>query len=147
MHYIEEVRDLFSVGQEYYIGHCISSDFKLGKGIAVLFDRYFNMRERLFQHYPNYHTQFKKNNCQGDVLLVGRVFNLVTKEYYYQKPTYRSLEQALWKLRALCIGNNISYLALPRIGSGLDRLSWGKVSTLIKQIFLDVEINILICSL
>ena len=35
MIYKEEIRDLFSVPDDYYFAHCISADFKLGAGIAV----------------------------------------------------------------------------------------------------------------
>ena len=35
MRYREEVRDLFSVPEEYGLVHCISADFAMGKGIVV----------------------------------------------------------------------------------------------------------------
>lgn len=39
MIYKEEKRDLFSVPNDYYLAHCISADFALGKGIAVEFNK------------------------------------------------------------------------------------------------------------
>lgn len=41
----------------------------------------------------------------------------------------------------------IQYLAMPKIGCGLDRLQWGKVREIIKDVFNDVNIEILVCSL
>ena len=38
MIYREEVRDLFSVPDDYYLAHCISADFGMGKGIVVEFN-------------------------------------------------------------------------------------------------------------
>ena len=42
----EEKRDLFTVDSKYYLAHCISDDFALGKGIAVEFRSRYNMGDR-----------------------------------------------------------------------------------------------------
>lgn len=47
MNYREEVRDLFSVPDDYFPAHCISADFEMGKGIAVEFKRRFDMKRKL----------------------------------------------------------------------------------------------------
>ena len=52
MRYREEVRDLFSVPEEYGLVHCISADFAMGKGIVVEFNRRFDMKRRLQRGYP-----------------------------------------------------------------------------------------------
>jgi hypothetical protein len=36
-------------------------------------------------------------------------------------------------------------LAMPKIGCGLDRLQWGRVSEMLKEIFSDYDIDIIIC--
>ena len=51
MIYIEEYGDLFQVDKKYYLCHCISSDFALGKGIAVEFNKRYNMRAKLNAMY------------------------------------------------------------------------------------------------
>ena len=48
MIYKEEVRDLFSVPEDYYLAHCISADFGMGKGIAVEFVKRFDTRNQLY---------------------------------------------------------------------------------------------------
>ena len=35
MIYREENMDLFSVSDDYYLAHCISADFDMGRGIVV----------------------------------------------------------------------------------------------------------------
>lgn len=35
MTYSEENKDLFTVPGDYYLAHCISTDFGMGKGIVV----------------------------------------------------------------------------------------------------------------
>ena len=54
MIYREEVRDLFSVSDDYYLAHCISEDFALGAGIAVEFNNRFDMRKKLKEEFPDF---------------------------------------------------------------------------------------------
>lgn len=44
MIYKEEKCDLFLVSEDYFLAHCISADFGMGKGIVVEFNRRFNMK-------------------------------------------------------------------------------------------------------
>lgn len=50
MIYKEEKRDLFSVPDNYYLAHCTSADFALGKGIAVEFDKRFDWDKNLYKN-------------------------------------------------------------------------------------------------
>ena len=70
--------------------------------------------------------------------------NLVTKERYWGKPTYQSMEAALQALKRLCRQEGIEGLAMPCIGCGLDRLAWGKVSAMIREVFSDTACDILV---
>lgn len=54
MQYKEEIRDLFSVSEDYYLAHCISADFGMGKGIAVEFNKNFDMKRILKDKYPDF---------------------------------------------------------------------------------------------
>ena len=82
-------------------------------------------------------------------LLEGRVFNLVTKIRYYEKPTYQSMTDSLKRMRVICDGlgeaRNIHKIAMPTIGCGLDRLQWDRVSEIIKEVFKDSDLEILVC--
>ncbi len=42
MNYREEKRDLFTLGADYVLAHCISADFALGAGIAKVFKETLN---------------------------------------------------------------------------------------------------------
>lgn len=136
MKYSEIKFDLFKVDSLYYLVHCISADYELGKGIAVQFEKRFNLRLELFrigsQTYP-------------DCIQIDRVFNLVTKKKYSGKPTYKTLIASLQMLKEQVVEKNIDKLAMPKIGCGLDKLEWPAVSELIKYIFADVDVDILIC--
>lgn len=143
MNYEEKRKDLFSVSNEYYLAHCISADFALGKGIAVEFNKRFDMRNKLLSKYPGYELP----PIGGDCILEERVLNLITKERYFLKPTLQSMMFALLKMRDICEENNIKKVAMPTIGAGLDRLNWSSVSKEIHNIFEDTDIEILVCRL
>ena len=136
-----EKRDLFTMPHGYYLAHCISADFALGAGIAKTFDSVYNMRFKLFRKYPNYEYD------GGDALLVDNVFNLVTKQKCWHKPTYNSLRESLEMMKEYIDFIGIDKLAMPRIASGLDKLEWSKVYDIICEVFEDMNIEIVICDL
>ena len=144
MTYTEREGDLFDYGGERCLVHCISADFALGKGIAAEFQRRFQTRDRLRERYKDYLSRCREEKILGDCLPVDGVMNLVTKERYWGKPTYRSMEAALQALKRLCRQEGIEGLAMPCIGCGLDRLAWGKVSAMIREVFSDTACDILV---
>lgn len=138
-------KDLFTVPEEYYLAHCISADFALGAGIAVLFCRKFDMRNKLRTKYPDYLNEYIANDCEGQCILEGRTFNLITKERCFHKPTYESLRKSLEKMKAMCLELGITKLAMPKIGCGIDGLYWPIVSEMIQNVFKDTKIEIMVC--
>ena len=147
MKYKEEVKDLFSVSEDYYFAHCISADFGMGKGIVVEFNKRFDMKHILQRKYPEYAKHFMDCKISGDCILEGRVLNLITKERYFHKPTLAAMKAALQKMKEICERESIYKIAMPTIGAGLDRLKWEDVATQIKNVFEDTEIEILVCKL
>ena len=136
-----ETKDLFTVPQGYYLAHCISADFALGAGIAKTFDQVYNMRYKLFREYGDYQYN------GGDAVLIDNVFNLVTKPKCYHKPTYESLREALVTMKDMMEMFDITKLAMPRIGSGLDKLNQDMVYDIICEVFENSNVEILICEL
>lgn len=141
MRYKEQKKDLFSVDSNYYLAHCISADFGMGKGIVVEFNKRFDMKNKLKQLYPNYLQTW----TNGDCLKEGKVFNLITKERYYDKPTLMTFKNALIKLKETCLEENITKIAMPKIGCGLDQLNWNDVKRLLFETFEDTDIEIFVC--
>lgn len=140
MKYLEIRDDLFKYDKEYYLVHCISRDFALGAGIAKEFDKRYSMREKLFLSY-----RYPKYQSCGNVILIDTVFNLVTKNKYWHKPTLESLTSTLYDMKKLCEKNGVSKLAMPKIGCGLDKLNWEDVKQQIMCCFQDTDIEILVC--
>lgn len=147
MTYKEVKGNLFDYANSAVLVHCISADFALGKGIAKEFDKRYNMRAKLQSSYPGYLSYYNINDIGGSVLMVDNVANLITKERYWMKPTYKTLRESLVQLVAICVTNNISDIAMPLIGCGLDRLEWSKVSKMIQEVFSGININITVVML
>ena len=124
--------DLFAASDDVYLVHCISKDYKMGAGIAVEFNKRFSLRARL----SRINIQFP--SC----VQVGRVFNLITKEKYWHKPTYETMHIALIALKKLCQNQNIHHIAMPKLGCGLDNLSWNHVKRTVTDVFKDYDIQI-----
>lgn len=147
MTYKEEIMDLFSVPEDYYLVHCISADFGMGKGIVVEFNKRFDMKHKLQIKYPDYLNQFTRHRTGGDCILEGRVLNLITKERYYEKPTIITMRLALQKMKKICIEQCVEKIAMPTIGAGLDRLKWNDVVKQIEDVFGNEDIEILVCKI
>lgn len=145
MTYSEENKDLFTVSEDYNLAHCISADFGMGKGIVVEFNKRFDLKRKLQSKYPDYLNQYTHKRISGDCLLEGKVFNLITKERYFNKPTIITMRLALEKMKQICLENYIKKIAMPVIGCGLDRLNWNDVSEQIKSVFTDTDVEILVC--
>lgn len=127
---LKEVRgDLFSSPSTEALCHCIARDYKLGKGIAKLFRDKFGRIDEL-----------KDSGARVGGLAVlkdGRrfLYNLVTKEKYSDTPSYESLRKSLEAMKVHCAAHGVESISMPRIGCGLDGLSWPAVRTLIKNVF------------
>ena len=134
--------DLFKSDDKYTLVHCISYDCGMGAGIAKTFDSKMPQMKKLLK------STIRENNMKGyfAILYIGdrNVINLITKERYWHKPSYSSLKASLLNAKEITIHNNIKYLAMPVIGCGLDRLQWSKVSAMIKEIFADTDIEIVV---
>jgi hypothetical protein len=143
----EEQRDLFTVPTDYILVHCISADLVMGAGIAKEFTRR-GVKAQLQRDYQDIEV--------GDCLVSDTTgwraeLNLVTKEKYWQKPTYDSLKTALVnarinaKILALMNDDKPVKLAMPKIGCGLDHLQWVKVKEIIEEVFANTDVEILVC--
>lgn len=145
LNYKEEERDLFTAPGSYHLVQCISADFAMGKGIAVQFNEHFNTKENLKKKYGDMRCEWDNSENKGFCVQDGRVFNLVTKKRCFLKPTEATMQNALECLRKQVQEQNIKYLAMPRIGAGLDKMQWGTVRDIIIKVFGDDDITILVC--
>lgn len=139
MIFIQEKGDLFDLKDTHLLVHCISRDCVLGAGIASSFRHHFpEMPNDLFR-YMQVNDNAINRKC---LIYMNRVANLITKDRYFNKPTYDSLRASLIELREIIIRKQYTKIAMPRIGCGLDRLSWRKVKLIIEEELgiLDIEV-------
>jgi O-acetyl-ADP-ribose deacetylase (regulator of RNase III) len=140
MEFQEIKKDLFSMPEDYCLAHCISADAKMGAGIAVQFRKRFKLSS----------LQGKANRNEllvGECYKVDRVFNLITKSKYWQKPTYDTLTLSLRAMKEICLQEAVNQIAMPEIGCGLDKLQWEKVKEIIMKEFSDTPVQITVCRL
>lgn len=149
MKLIEEQGDLFDLPLKYNLAHCISLDCAMGMGIAKEFDKkYRDLKPILIETikaneitYPitiSVPIEFLED---GDPSIIH---NLITKEKYWHKPSYFTITECIKQLVYQCKRYNTKYLAMPKIGCGLDKLSWNKVRSIIEEEFSDMDIEIMV---
>ena len=140
MYYHEEERDLFSVSTlEYTYVHCISADFALGKGIALEMQQRFKTRDAIRSKAQPFSIPV------GHCVYTEPVLSMITKGRAQSLPTYETMYEALFHLRSAMEQLYIDRVAMPLIGCGLDQLKWPIVRALIKDIFNDMDVEILVC--
>jgi O-acetyl-ADP-ribose deacetylase (regulator of RNase III) len=115
------------------LAHCVSKDLRMGKGIAVKF-------KELFGNVDHLKSQ--------DILVPHLkaddryIFYLITKNRFFDKPTYKSLTASLEELKKCIDALGLTSVSMPQIGCGLDKLEWSKVLKIIHEIFADTDIAI-----
>ena len=124
--------DLFSCVSS--IGHCISNDFKMGKGIAKQFKTKYPKICESSNYFGSHLAVFNVEN--------RFIYNLITKEKFWQKPTYTSLRVSLEQMKGHIEMHKVKCIGLPAIGCGLDKLNWKIVKNLIREIFKNVPVKI-----
>ena len=99
------------------IAHCISADAKMSKGFAETISNHING----LQEYC-----YKSKAFVGSVIPFWDndtnrfVYNLVTKNKFFEKPTLENLRISLENMRGQALLNNVQIITMPKIGSGLD---------------------------
>jgi O-acetyl-ADP-ribose deacetylase (regulator of RNase III) len=121
------------------LAHCVGGDFVMGDGIAVQF------RER----FGNVTFLKALKTRVGEVAVLPLndrfVFNLVTKTVSrHMKPTLEAFAAAVRNLSRLCAELGVQHLAMPQIGSGLDKLDWDVVLPIIVEEFRGVDTQVTI---
>jgi len=135
---VEKKGDLFSCHDTASLGHCISRDLGMGKGIALLFKKKFGGLSELKE----------QSKGIGDVAILKRgkrfVYNMITKDRYFHKPTYSDLRSSLVQIRLHAEKSGVRELCMPRIGCGLDGLLWPNVKAMLNEVFCSSKVTVTI---
>ena len=147
MKYKVEKREILLVPRDYSIVYTMSNDFFNKKGLAAkLSNRYKSMNLTIKRAY-------KKQN-DPSIKCVGfqpkhekrYIIHLLVKERYNSKSDYNTLFDALIQLKDDLLAMDVKKIAMPKIGIGSEGLNWSKVEELIKTVFEDTDIEILVCA-
>jgi len=132
-------KDLFSFTQAS-LAQCVSSDFAMNRGVALYIKDVFGDVPPWFKNkYPVGKCVSKHSQNRGKPVTL---FYLITKSKYFQKPTYHDFVAAVRNLRDQLIASGIRSVAMPLIGTGLDRLPESFVRQVLNDVFEDREIYV-----
>lgn len=134
--YKEIKGDLFT--SDTHMAHCVSADLKMGAGIAKIFKNKYGNVDKLRQQKATV-GGVAVLKCEGIY-----IFYLITKEKYWHKPTYNTLKSSLISMKNYCHDHSITEVSMPKIGCGLDRLSWEKVKSIIRSTLVGIKVNVYI---
>lgn len=139
-----EYGDIFTLAGVHCYAHGCNCAGAMGKGIALQF-RY---------KYPDMYIQYKelcKNGLfqPGDVFEYRQnnecVFNLATQKDWKTKATLDALRISVLKMLESATKQNITAIAMPKIGAGLGGLVWEDVKYVLEAAALHFpDINIIV---
>ena len=121
--------DLFTCPPTSSMAHCVSQDLRMTQGIAHRFRTVFGRVEDLYSQLPR---------VGGVVCLTlsnSFIYYVITKTYFYQKPQLNDYFAALHSLRALVLSHNVTELAIPQLGCGLDCIPTPLFYSALRSIF------------
>ena len=72
------------------------------------------------------------------------IYTLVTKRKFFHRSNYDTLQMSLLAMKSHMERNNIREIAIPRLGSGYDKLHWPTVFSLLYNIFSNSNVQIVI---
>ena len=132
------------IRQPNSMGHCISADARMSKGFAdFLSHRVCGLRStcrkaRLFMGkvYPFWGSTGKRY-----------IYNLLTKERFYEKPNPSTLSKTLEVMKIHASMNGVSAIAIHKLGCGLHQTNWQEVVKLLRDIFAYADVQIVVYTL
>ncbi len=107
---------------------------------------------------PNFCTHFsdlracvqQEKTKRGTLHAISRpekqcwVYNLVTKQKCYEKPTIEDLKHSSLSMREHAIANRVLEIHLPKIACGKDRMNWPEVREFLINIFRNTPLRVTI---
>ena len=153
MKYEEKRADVTKLDKSYVICHCISTDCAMGAGVVVpIKKKHINVKPACVEYtremtrQKSLGTSFRYEDEKGVCYNMFSKFSVRDNAYNLPNGEYlRNLKSCLHDLRNQMVFRGEEKLAMPKIGSGLDRCNWEDVKEAVKDIFSDTNIEILVC--
>lgn len=126
--------DLFD--SQECVAHCVNRDFGMAGGVAYEFKKRYGGVETL-------RSQHRRVGEAAMLVRDGRIiYYLITKKNLGDYPTYDAVEASLNYMYNHCKHNHVDRISIPKIGCGIDRLSWERVEEIVKRVFRDVMVTV-----
>ena len=119
------------------IAHCVSADFKMSAGTALHFKRKFptkyptDLDHSFIPLWPQWLPETRRY-----------LYHLVTKQKYFEKPSYSTLRASLERTRTHAENNSIPKISMPCIR--LDQLDCDEVKLLIQETFRTSPVQVVV---
>lgn len=138
---VEQRGSVWDIGGGLPVVHCVSADLARAAGVAA-------QAVAKLGPFPPVSPPPAVGSviCQPSRGTV-RLFELVTKRRYFQKPSYGSLRQSLVRLTAILLASGVGHVVMPRIGAGRDELEWDVVRSLILDTLCSAGIKVTVATL
>ncbi|KAL9984264.1 hypothetical protein ACROYT_G006538 [Oculina patagonica] len=125
------------------LAHSVSADFDMTDGIANKFRKKYGDYNNLIKKGLN----FQQDSQVGDIAVLERnessfVYYLITREYWWDHATPSSMRACLEQLRKHCQEHGVEKLAIPRLGTGADKIDWPFVKRIVEDVFKETDISI-----
>lgn len=150
MRFAEIKRNILNIPHpEYKIAYCVSADLFMQDTAEQIANKYVKEIQELRKLQKGEKKPLKNyvGRCMAipDWKIESNLLQLVIKEEYHHKANYETIALALHHLRKRCVDEKIEKIAMPPIHIPLDNIEWRKARTLIKNIFSDTQVDIVIC--
>ena len=106
-----------------------------------------------FADFLSHRISGLKSTCRKAKLFMGQVYpfwgstairyiyNLVTEERFCDKRNLSTLPKTLEAMKTHAIKTDVSTIAIPKLGCGLDQMNWQEVVKVLRDIFDYVELK------
>ena len=114
---------------------------------------------RGFADFLSHRNPGLRSRCRKARLFMGQVYpfwdstgkryiyNLVTKKRFCNKPNLSTLSKKLEAMKTHANTNDVSTIAVPKLGCGLDQMNWREVVKLLRDVFAYAEVQIVVYTL
>ena len=121
-------------------GHCVSSDLAMSAGIATQLVLLYPELEKLRPKYRILKAGSLIAHFSSQI--ANWIYNLVTKNRHYDKPTFCNLRKNLCWMKRHMLTYGIKEISLPKTGCGLDNLESAGVFNIILCLFANTDIRV-----
>ncbi|XP_074037225.1 ADP-ribose glycohydrolase OARD1-like [Leptinotarsa decemlineata] len=103
----------------------MAEDLQMSGCIAVVFNKKFGELQTLQEQNPEFGRVLQLKKGQRNILY------LITKKHSRDKPSYEDVRRSLTRLRNTMLDQNLVDFVIPKLASGLDKLDWRIVGSML----------------